>query len=520
MPHSSLLPLSTRFLPSSTLTLSRSISSSLRSLTSSSPPSNPPSNPSEPSPTTPSRQIGKVSRPARQKPLPTGPPVRKHPKPFPPLLPRTPTSRSLERIPAIRNRPTLINGESCRDLVRAWGIDRMGENVTVVDTYAGAGKLSEAFLELENVKRVICIEDAFRYSPQLRELKEREEAKNPGRFELVEMDSFTWEAYTEAGKYLDLVPTIPWEERANHHLFLSGQLPNNRHGEQLFVQLVTAIAHKMWYFQKGRFSMGFIGSEHYFKRVPLCLSLPLLDHDQKIFAQPGEPAHHKLSVLLPSLAHLEYINTMSEFRPVESNFHKPRGDPAHVKAIKVTPRVKPLVTNYDALDYVAKHMFVGKAMPWPKAIAAITPGSVNLVPLLVKQGLTDLNKPVTKLTLEEWIKIADIFEDWPFKPDSKKTLEINPHNAIVKELKTKVQADAGDRTVRDLVHLLYETALLTSGFTLDEPVSFATRIHNMISLGLSIDTEEEPSKTESASASTDAPPPLEESAGSTMEDVD
>lgn len=168
MPHSSLLPLSTRFLPSSTLTLSRSISSSLRSLTSSSHPSNPPSNPSEPSPTTPSRQIGKVSRPARQKPLPTGPPVRKHPKPFPPLLPRTPTSRSLERIPAIRNRPTLINGESCRDLVRAWGIDRMGENVTVVDTYAGAGKLSEAFLELENVKRVICIEDAFRYSPQLR----------------------------------------------------------------------------------------------------------------------------------------------------------------------------------------------------------------------------------------------------------------------------------------------------------------------------------------------------------------
>ncbi|GAA6022255.1 hypothetical protein JCM11491_001683 [Sporobolomyces phaffii] len=102
---------------------------------------------------------------------------------------------------------------------------------------------------------------------------------------------------------------------------------------------------------------------------------------------------------------------------------------------------------------------------------------------------------------------------------SKKTLEINPHNAIVKELKSKVQADAGDRTVRDLVHLLYETALLTSGFTLDEPVSFATRIHNMISLGLSIDTEEDstPAKAES---SDDAPPPLETAAASTMEDVD
>ncbi|GAA5829054.1 hypothetical protein JCM5353_000882 [Sporobolomyces roseus] len=100
---------------------------------------------------------------------------------------------------------------------------------------------------------------------------------------------------------------------------------------------------------------------------------------------------------------------------------------------------------------------------------------------------------------------------------SKKTLEINPHNAIIKELKSKVQADAGDRTVRDLVHLLYETATLTSGFTLDEPVSFANRIHNMISLGLSIDTEEEPVKAES---SDDAPPPLETAAASSMEEVD
>ncbi|GAA5959675.1 hypothetical protein JCM3765_007235 [Sporobolomyces pararoseus] len=102
---------------------------------------------------------------------------------------------------------------------------------------------------------------------------------------------------------------------------------------------------------------------------------------------------------------------------------------------------------------------------------------------------------------------------------SKKTLEINPHNAIVKELKTKVQADAGDRTVRDLVHLLYETALLTSGFTLDEPVSFANRIHNMISLGLSIDTEEESTPVK-AESSDDAPPPLETAAASSMEEVD
>jgi molecular chaperone HtpG len=100
---------------------------------------------------------------------------------------------------------------------------------------------------------------------------------------------------------------------------------------------------------------------------------------------------------------------------------------------------------------------------------------------------------------------------------SKKTLEINSHNAIIKELKTKVQENATDSAVRDLVVLLYETALLTSGFTLDNPVDFASRIHSMISLGLSIDTEDEPAAVE---ASDDAPPPLEPAGVSSMEDVD
>lgn len=99
---------------------------------------------------------------------------------------------------------------------------------------------------------------------------------------------------------------------------------------------------------------------------------------------------------------------------------------------------------------------------------------------------------------------------------SKKTLEVNPSNPIIASLREKIAADQSDKTVKDVIWMLYDTSLLTSGFSLDEPTTFANRIHRLIKLGLSIDEDEGDANDEDMPAleHTDDVP------DSTMEEVD
>ena len=100
---------------------------------------------------------------------------------------------------------------------------------------------------------------------------------------------------------------------------------------------------------------------------------------------------------------------------------------------------------------------------------------------------------------------------------AKKTMEINPAHPIVNELRKKVDVDENDKTVKDLVWLIFDTALLTSGFSLEEPSSFAGRIYRMIKLGLSIDETDAPAV---ASTTDDLPELEDETEESKMEEVD
>merc|ERR1711913_163184 len=105
---------------------------------------------------------------------------------------------------------------------------------------------------------------------------------------------------------------------------------------------------------------------------------------------------------------------------------------------------------------------------------------------------------------------------------AKKHLETNPDHSIVENLRQRAEADENDKSVKDLVLLLFETALLSSGFSLEDPAVHAKRIHRMIKLGLGIDEEDDVGEAGDVAADDSEMPPLEGDAedASRMEEVD
>ncbi|KAI4374921.1 hypothetical protein MLD38_012857 [Melastoma candidum] len=68
----------------------------------------------------------------------------------------------------------------------------------------------------------------------------------------------------------------------------------------------------------------------------------------------------------------------------------------------------------------------------------------------------------------------------------KRVLEINPRHPIIKELRERVVKDPEDASVKQTAHLMYQTALMESGFMLTDPKDFASRIYDSVKSSLDI----------------------------------
>lgn len=73
-------------------------------------------------------------------------------------------------------------------------------------------------------------------------------------------------------------------------------------------------------------------------------------------------------------------------------------------------------------------------------------------------------------------------------PKARKIMEVNPNHPIVKELRNRVDTN-DEAAAKDIAELMYDTALLQSGWPVDDTRAFANRVHKMMKLGLSLDLE-------------------------------
>ena len=71
----------------------------------------------------------------------------------------------------------------------------------------------------------------------------------------------------------------------------------------------------------------------------------------------------------------------------------------------------------------------------------------------------------------------------------KRVLEINPRHPIIKELRERVVKNPEDEGVKHTAQLMYQTALFESGFLLDDPKDFASRIYDSVKTSLDISPE-------------------------------
>merc|ERR1712014_196371 len=191
----------------------------------------------------------------------------------------------------------------------------------------------------------------------------------------------------------------------------------------------------------------------------------------------------------------EYIDRMKEGLDIEDEDEKKKLEELKAEFEPLTKLMKEVLG-----DKVEKVVVSGRMADSPCVLTTSEYGwSANMERIMKAQALRD-NSMTSYMV-------------------SKKTMEVNPKHSIMTELKKKAAADKSDKTVKDLIWLLFDTSLLTSDFNLDEPTQFAGRIHRMIKLGLSIDDDDE------GLGDDDDLPPLEEVDGaaeeaSKMEEVD
>merc|ERR1712032_1727589 len=71
----------------------------------------------------------------------------------------------------------------------------------------------------------------------------------------------------------------------------------------------------------------------------------------------------------------------------------------------------------------------------------------------------------------------------------RKTLEVNPNHPVVADLLSKVKADKEDKVAKDTAQVLFQTALIESGYDIANPSALVNRVYRLMSKELGVDPD-------------------------------
>merc|ERR1712195_130391 len=71
----------------------------------------------------------------------------------------------------------------------------------------------------------------------------------------------------------------------------------------------------------------------------------------------------------------------------------------------------------------------------------------------------------------------------------RKTLEINANHPVIVDLLSKVKADKEDKSAMDTAQVLFQTALIESGYEIADPSALVSRVYRLMSKELGVDPD-------------------------------
>merc|ERR1712063_175856 len=139
---------------------------------------------------------------------------------------------------------------------------------------------------------------------------------------------------------------------------------------------------------------------------------------------------------------------------------------------------------------------------WKKKLTDLTEGGamkdagVKIEKVEISKRLTD--SPVVVVTSQfgysaqqERVMKAQAFQnkDQLSMMSGRKTLELNPNHPVVADLLAKVKADKEDAAAMDTAQVLFQTALIESGYEIADPSALVNRVYRLMSKELGVDPD-------------------------------